>query len=118
MPAAMIVRGEATPAVSARNANPKKKLIAGPMLAIVAAAMSTMPSEPDRNLSGSFPGSAGDFDSWYTGLASVWLMSAPFGPCGSRRVTPGGVCMGWGAVGQRCRPAVPDDSPFTDSCEN
>src|SRR6202022_4106093 len=43
-----IVSGEATPAVTARKPKPKKKLIAGPMLAMVAAAMSTMPSVPPR----------------------------------------------------------------------
>src|SRR5690242_2956302 len=44
--AAMIVSGAATPAVNTRNPNPKKKLYAGPMLAIVEAEMSTRPSAP------------------------------------------------------------------------
>lgn len=51
-PAATMVSGDATPAVVARKANPKKKLMAGPTLAIVAAAMSAMPRTPPRSRSG------------------------------------------------------------------
>src|SRR5664279_3955767 len=80
IPAAIMVSGEATPAVSARNANPKKKLIAGPIFAIVAAAISTMPKAPDRNLSGSRAGSTGAFDSTNSGRSSVGLMATPLGP--------------------------------------
>src|SRR5581483_8137703 len=53
-PAAMMVSGEATPAVVARKPKPKKKLIAGPMLAMVALAMSTIPSVPPRSRRGSW----------------------------------------------------------------
>ena len=46
MMAATMVSGAATPAVMASSPKPKKKLIAGPMLAIVAAEMSMIPSTP------------------------------------------------------------------------
>ena len=52
-----MVSGEATPAVMARKPNPKKKLIAGPMLAMVAAEMSRMPSAPRRSRCCSCPAS-------------------------------------------------------------
>ena len=112
----MMVSGEATPAVSARNANPKKKLIAGPMFAIVAAAMSTMPRAPERNLSGSFAGSTGAFDSPYTGLASIGLMSTPFGPLiGHVGFRPGAI--EWVGARSPLRVAA-DHETCSDSCEN
>src|SRR5437763_7446375 len=46
MTAATIVSGDATPAVAASSAKPKKKLIAGPMFAIVDAVMSARPRIP------------------------------------------------------------------------
>lgn len=46
MPAAMMVSGDATPAVVAIRANPKKKLMAGPMLAIVDATTPEKPRAP------------------------------------------------------------------------
>jgi len=48
MAAATMVSGDARPAVAAISPKPKKKLMAGPMLAIVAAEMSRMPRAPRR----------------------------------------------------------------------
>src|ERR1022692_3364544 len=72
IPAAMIVSGAATPAVTTRKPNPKKKLSAGPIFAIVDAEISISPSAPRCSRSGDCGALVSE-----NGTAAASLMSAP-----------------------------------------
>src|SRR5450755_2188247 len=77
-PATTIVNGAATPAVVAINPNPKKKLIAGPIFAIVAAEISTIPNAPRCNRCSSPTNPAGGLFDSDRGNGSKPLMLRPF----------------------------------------